>query len=225
GDQVPGALRGRAGGRLDATADRSLPDRQSEGGGVARRAAARSDHAHPRARRPLRRHGRDRQAHRRAGAGHHRPRARARRGGRADARPEPGRNRPLRLGLGEAGSRVAHLDHAEGDGQHPGGPADRLQRDDRLPRRRHEPVQRPEAGRAPRKPDRRGAGADRRSLHDGPHRRRDGGRVHRSAAGHPDPLRHLPADRDRRPALQVRRGVLHGRRLRGARSRRGPLDL
>ena len=49
-------------------------------------------------------------------------------------------------------------------------------------------------------------------------------RVHQPAAGHPLPLQHVPADRDRRRGLQVRRperGLLAGRRARAGRDPHG----
>ena len=66
-------------------------------------------------------------------------------------------------------------------------------------------VLRPQADRPARQPRRRRARADRRPLHDGPLRRRDGVRVHRRRRRDPRPLRHVPADRDRRAGVQVRR--------------------
>ena len=54
--------------RRRGRARRPVPDRQPEGGRVRRRGARRRDPAHPRPRRPLRRHGGHRQAHGRDGA-------------------------------------------------------------------------------------------------------------------------------------------------------------
>ncbi len=81
------------------------------------------------------------------GRGDHRARRRDRRGGRRRPRPQPRRHRQVRLGLGQARPRLAHLDHAEGHGQHARRPADQLRGHDRLPPRRHVPVLRPAAGR------------------------------------------------------------------------------
>ena len=53
----------------------------------------------------------------------------------------------LRLGLGQAGPGLAHLDHPQGHGQHPRRPGDQLRGHDRLPPRRHGAVLRPAAGR------------------------------------------------------------------------------
>ena len=50
----------------------------------------------------------------------------------------------------------------------------------------------------PARQPRRGADPDRRPLHDGPPRRGGGGEAGRRQAGDPLPLRHVPADRDRR---------------------------
>ena len=62
--------------------------------------------AHPRPPGPLRRHGRDRQAHRRHGRGDRRARRRDRRGGRRERlRPQPRRHGQVRLGLGQARAR------------------------------------------------------------------------------------------------------------------------
>ena len=83
-------------------------------------------------------------------------------------------------------------------------PADPPRRQARLPPRRHRPVLRHAADRAARQPRRRRARADRRPLHDGPLRRRHGVRVHRRRHRDPDPLQHVPADRDRRRARSSR---------------------
>ena len=69
-------------------------------------------------------------------------------GRRERPRPEPRRHRRVRLGLGQAGAGLAHLDDAEGHRLHARGPADQVRRPDRLPPRRHVPVQRPAADRA-----------------------------------------------------------------------------
>ena len=52
-------------------------------------------------------------------------------------RPQPRRHREVRLGLGQARARLAHLDDAQGHRQHAGRPADQLRGHDRLPPRRH----------------------------------------------------------------------------------------
>ena len=162
--------------------------------------------AHARPRRPPRRHGRHRQAHGREGAGDRRAggrdRGRRRRGRR---RPQLRRHRHVRLGLGQDGPGLAHRGLAQGHRAHARRPADPLRRPPDLPPRRHRAVRRPEADRRPRRPRRARARADRRPLHDGPLRRRHRRRVHQPVPDDPDPLRHVPADRDRRAGLQVRR--------------------
>ena len=55
--------------------------------------------------------------------------------------------------------------------------------------------------------DRRRAHVHRRPLHDGPPRRRRGGGARRRRDRDPVPLRHVPADRDRRRGVQVGRRV------------------
>ena len=186
------------------------------------------DPAHPRPRRPHRRHRRDRQADRRAGGGDHRAGRRARRGGRRRARSQPRRDDQVRLGLGQDRARMAHLDHAEGHGQHPRRPADQLPGHDRLPPRRHVRVLATCARRQARA-DRRRADVHRRPLHDGSRRCGRRRRARRRQDRDPVPLQHVPADRDRRPGVQVRRRVgdaveRRRARARASRTRRDPRD-
>ena len=178
--------------------------------GVGRRGRGRRHPAHARARRPLRRHGR------------RSPSARARpvlaiveiageigeHGVENVLDPNLGGTVTFDWGWVKLVPALAHLDDAERDGHTPGRPAHPHRRQARLPPRRHGPVQRPPADRAPRRPRRRRARADRRPLHDGPPRRRDRGRVRQPDHGHPVPLRHVPADRDRRRGVQGRRREL-----------------
>ena len=79
-----------------------------------RRARADAHPAHARPRRPLRRHGRHRQAHRRArcSPSSSSPARSPRRASRR-LRPEPRRHGDVRLGLGQARAGLAHLDDAE----------------------------------------------------------------------------------------------------------------
>ncbi len=97
-----------------------------------------------------------------------------------------------------------------------------------LPPRRHLRVLRPAARRqAP--PDRRRADVHRRPLHDGSRRRGRRGRADRGQDRDPVPLQHVPADRDRRAGVQVRRGVGHAARTSScstpdSRTRRDPRD-
>ena len=133
--------------------DRPVPDRQPEGGGDGRRGARGRDPAHPRARRPPRRHGRHRQAHGREGAGDRRARGRDRgRRRRGRRRPQLRRHGHVRLGLGEDRARLAHRGLAEGHRAHARRAADPLRRPPDLPPRRHRAVQRPAADRRPRRP-------------------------------------------------------------------------
>ena len=83
-------------------------------------------------------------------------------------------------------------------------PRDQRRRHDRLSPRRHRPLRRPEADRRAHPGGRRDH-ADRRPLHDGPPRRGGGRGVHRGRDRDPVPLRHVPADRDRRRGVQVGR--------------------
>ena len=185
-------------------AHRPVPDRQPEGRGQADEVAADAillTHGHGD---HYRRHRRHRQAHRRAGRGDHRARRRDRPGGRRRLRPEPRRHRRVRLGLGAPLARLAHLDDAEGHGQHAGGASSSSSATSDLPPGRHGAVHRPRAAAAPR-PHRRRADVHRRPLHDGPLRRGRRRGARRGRPGHPVPLRHVPADRDRRAGVQVRR--------------------
>ncbi len=103
---------------------------------------------HGHARSP-RRHRLDRQAHRRGRGGDRGDRQRAHRGGRAErARPQPRRHRALRLGLGAARARLAHLHHPEGHRQHPRRAGRGLRRQGRLPPRRHRALLRPRSSSA-----------------------------------------------------------------------------
>ncbi len=132
-------------------------------------------------------------------------------GRRRDLRPESRGHGQVRLGLGQARSRLAHLDHAEGHREHARRPGRQLQGHDRLPPRRHVPVLRSAAGGQARA-DRRRADVHRRPLHDGPDRRGRGRRARRGEDRDPLPLQHLPADRGRRAGVQVRRRVRHAAR-------------
>ena len=144
-------------------------------------------------------------------------------------------DRHLRLGLGEAGpgpphqhrprlhrpSLQPHSWHRDRRGLWAGC---QHRRQDPLPPRRHRPVQRLEADRGA-DPGRDRLHPDRRALHDASRGRGGGRRVRRRRHGDPHSLQHLPADRDRRRGVQVRRRVedlVEGRR---ARARREPLGI
>ena len=131
------------------------------------------------------------------------------------ARPEPRRDREVRLGHGQARAGAAHLDDAQGHGQPARRAADQLRGHGRLPPRRHLPVLRPAAGRQAHA-DRHRADVHRRALHDGPHRRGRGRLADRRQDRDSLSLQHVPADRDRRAGVQVRRRV--GDRLQRRRS-------
>ena len=139
-------------------------------------------------------------------------RERALRGRRREGpRPQPRWHGHARLGLGQARARLAHLDDPKGHGQHAGRADRELRGQDDLPPRRHGAVLGPGADLRARGDDRRGADVHRRALHDGSPRRGRGRQADRRQAGDPVPLRHVPADRDRRAGVQGRgRG---GRRL------------
>ena len=94
-----------------------------------------------------------------------------------------------------------------GHREHAGRARDQPGRQDRLPPRRHRPLLGPRAASRERDDDRRRADVHRRPLHDGPPRRRGRRRAGRRRHGDPLPLRHVPADRDRRRGVQVRRRV------------------
>ena len=73
--------------------------------------------------------------------------------------------------------------------------------------------------------DRRRADVHRRPLHDGPHGRRRRRRAGRRQDRDPLPLQHVPADRDRRAGVQVRRGVGDELQRGRARSRTVAFDV
>ena len=132
--------------------------------------------------------------------------------------PNLGGTVDARLGLGQARAGLAHLDDSERHGQH-AGRADRAVRgQDDLPPRRHGAVLRPAA-------DRRDARRpiDVALMCIGGHYTMDrhdavaAAQADRRQAGDSVPLRHVPADRDRRAGVQGRGRV--GRRVRGGRAR------
>ena len=133
------------------------------------------------------------------------------RAGRSRAwRTSPTRTSAARWSSTAAGCALVPAWHTSttpnGTGEHAGRPRDQPRRQDRLPPGRHLPVLRPPAGEGARSRGRR-AGPDRRPLHDGPPRRRDGGGLVGADTVIPCPLQHVPADRDRRPGVQVGRRV------------------
>ena len=203
--RYPRPVGGHDHGRRRPDPRRPVHHREPEGDDPGRRAGPDAHPAHARPPGPLRRRRGHREADRRADPRHGRDRRRAGREGLRGPRPQLRRDGRVRLGLGEDGPRVALVDHAGRDGQPAGRAADHGRRAARLPPRRHGAVLRPEADRAAGQPREPGARPDRRPLHDGPLRRGDRVRVDRRRRGDPDPLRHLPADRDGRRGVQVRR--------------------
>ena len=111
--------------------------------------------------------------------------------------PNLGGHGRARVGVGAPDTGVAHVHDPQGHDQHAGGPGDRARRQADLPPGRHRAVLRPRAA-APARAHRRRADVHRRPLHDGPLRRGRRRRARGGRPGHPLPLRHVPADRDRR---------------------------
>ena len=167
-----------------------------------------------------------RQADGRAGARDRRDRERARRpGGRAGPRPEPRRHRRRSTGAGSSSCRRGtRRRRRTGPSALPAGLL--IMVGEKLVYHLGDTClfSDIELIAQARQPRRRRARADRRPLHDGPLRRRRGVRVDRRRRGDPDPLRHVPADRDRRAGVQVRRRERDREQGRRARAGRDSAD-